>query len=236
MTIICSKCALSISRRDSCVFCSACKKQSHSACISKSGEFFDLLNKVKGLSWKCDDCLQLSGVSLNESEISKLIEDKILMAFSSLNATIESLKHDISKLHANKSCACEEPRARDIKPKYSEIVKNKTNPAVIIQPKSQGQDFSKTKSELLQKINPVNSNIQLSKVVNVKNGGILVSCANITENKKFKRMVESSLSESYTIREVHGVNPRVRIVGITEKYNEEELLECIIKCNSNLNF
>lgn len=230
---VCGICTGTINRRDSYVFCSVCKKQFHSACITKSVEFLELLNKINGLSWKCDDCTHTS-VSVNTSELSKLIEDKILIAIASLNATVECLKADIALITANKICNCGDSKVPDKIPKYSEIVKNKTNPAVIIQPKNHGQEYSRTKSELLQKINPVNSNLQFSKVVNVNNGGILVSCGNKDENDKFKKMVEENLSESYVVREVNGINPRVRIVGITEKYSEENLLDCVFKCNTGL--
>lgn len=229
MAIICGKCANPISRRDSCVSCCVCKKEYHSTCISKSLEFLELLNKIEGLSWKCHECIKV-----NEFDISKLIDEKILNAISTLNDTVERLKADILKLTENKTCNCDESKVSENKPKYSDILKNKTNPAVIIQPRNQSQEYSQTRSELLKKINPVSSNIQLSKVVNVKNGGVLVSCSNKNENEKFKKMVEENLSDSYVIREVHGVHPRVRIVGITEKYQENELLECIIKCNSDL--
>lgn len=247
MAILCGICTSSInSRKVNSVFCSECNKQCHSACISKSVEFFELLNSIKGLSWKCDECID-NCIKVNEGEINKkvieglisnLIDEKVVNAISTLNTTVECLKNDLSKLSTDElrvyPCTSNSANISANKPKYSDILKNKTNSAVIIQPKNQNQCSSQTKSDLLQKISPTNANIHLSKVVNVKNGGVLISCASNNENEEFKKMVQENLSDSYEIRKVNGTRPRVRIVGFTVNYTEDDLLECIVNCNTSI--
>lgn len=233
MTITCNKCSSSInSRRDNSVFCSMCKKQFHSTCVSKSTEFFDLLNKIRGLSWKCDICLDNY-----ESEITKIIEEKILGEISALKITVDNLKSELTVLTENNQCHSayiNNNNKTTEKPKYADILKNKTSPAVIIHPKDPNQDYSKTKSDLLEKVNPASSNINLSKVVSVKNGGLLISCSSKDDNEKFKQMVQKNLPDSYVIKTFSGVNPRVRVVGISSNYQVDELLDCILKCNSSI--
>lgn len=102
------------------------------------------------------------------------------------------------------------------------LQKNNTNPALLILPKDQKQSNNNTKSELFDKVDPLNTDIHLTKVKNTKNG---VGCTIVEENRRFKDMVTKKLSEYYEVREVKGVHPRIRVVDITEKLTVEEVDE-----------
>lgn len=118
--------------------------------------------------------------------------------------------------------------------KYSDVIRNKTNPGVIIMPKNQEQLNSKTRSELMQQINPLETPLQISKVKNVKGGGVLIGCKSNEENEKLRKLAVEKLSSTYNVKAVRGVNPRVRVVGISPEIDENDLLEIITKMNSNL--
>lgn len=77
------------------------------------------------------------------------------------------------------------PAVADHPVKYSDIVKNKTNPGVIINPKKEQQN-SNSRSELLQQINPLETGVQFTKVKNIKDGGLLIGCKTSDENTKLK--------------------------------------------------
>lgn len=67
---------------------------------------------------------------------------------------------------------------------YSEILKNNTKRAILFMPKDENQDATIAKNALMNKVDPVDSNIHLSKVKKVNNGGFLlvVAIIRITRN------------------------------------------------------
>nr|CAI5847086.1 unnamed protein product [Callosobruchus analis] len=113
------------------------------------------------------------------------------------------------------------------------ILKNKTVPAELIKPKDV-QDIVKTKGDILQSVNPIADNLHISKIKTVKDGGIPIGCRNKDDNKKLKSLVEDRLSTGYNVREVGGINPRVRIVGITSHCSNDQLKTWLLKMNSDL--
>nr|CAI5838339.1 unnamed protein product [Callosobruchus analis] len=99
-------------------------------------------------------------------------------------------------------------------PSYASIVKKDVS--VIIKPKNINQSHSKTRSIVRQNVNPVDNDIKLSQVKNVKNGGLAISCDGPDDASKLKELVSQSLSEEYEVKEVRKQSPRVRIVGMSE--------------------
>lgn len=230
---ICGFCSSAINIRKPNIFCSFCKKQFHSSCVYESTDISQLLEKVAGLSWKCGDCRE-NCATLNQADLTTMLNNKVQDALATLNSTFASLKNDIIKLTADKLSCIKEPDAITEQYRYSDVVKNKSQPAVIIRPKNQSQSNLQTKAEIKNKINPADVDIQLSKVKNIKNGGILIGCRNKDDNEKLKKIAVDRLSDQYEIKEFQGLNPRVRVVGITDKYEEDELLEYIKKLNADL--
>lgn len=230
---ICGFCSSSISARKSSISCDVCKKQFHANCINEATDISHLLADISGLSWKCDVCTQHC-ITINQSDICKFLEEKIKNALSLLDSTFVSLKSDFMKIAAEKFDTLNEPPSSVHRPNYADALKNKSQPAVIVLPKNQNQSNIQTKSDIKEKINPIESNLKLSKVRNVKNGGILIGCQTQEDNEKFSKMVQDKLSDSYEIREVRGINPRIRVVGITEKFEDNELLNIIKKSNTGL--
>ncbi|CAH0561711.1 unnamed protein product [Brassicogethes aeneus] len=126
---------------------------------------------------------------------------------------IEYLGVQIDKLDANK-------------------LSNETISTFIIKPKTQ-QESKVTKNEMLRKINPVESNLSLRKTKNASGGAVVVCCKDDVDSNKFKELATSNLSNDYEIKEVSTLNPRVKVVGMTEKLEEEELSDLIIAQNKN---
>lgn len=117
---------------------------------------------------------------------------------------------------------------------YSNMVKNRTQPAVIIRPKNPNQENSLTKNDMMKNINPVDSEFQLARVKHVRGGGVLVSCKSGAETKKLKKIAEEKLADTYEIKETRGISPRVRVVGISENISESVLLSMIRKNNASI--
>lgn len=219
--------AINIRKR---VRCGGCERACHPACIHETADLGNLLSEVRGLSWKCDDCV-VGCIAVNQAELRKLVEDRVQNALATLTSTFELLKADFIKLTQEKF----NPVQRSAQPpKYSDVVNNKAQPAVLIKPKNQSQSNAKTKQDMLENINPVDSQIQLSKVKHINHGGILVGCVSQEDREKLRSLAQQKLSGAYDIQELKGVQPRVRVVGFSDSYDEQSLLSILRKMNTSL--
>ncbi|KAJ3640291.1 hypothetical protein Zmor_003600 [Zophobas morio] len=173
-------------------------------------------------------------------ELNRMLKVKYSELIDNINGVFAELKSDFLKVAESKLLSELSP-ANEKKPKYSDIMKNKTNPAVIIKPKHKEQHVEETKSVISNSINPVETNLQISKVRKTKDGGVLIGCSSSDETARFKKIAEEKLADNYEIKEVKGVLPRVKIVGLTRHMSESELSELIeyaVRTNSgffNLN-
>lgn len=111
---------------------------------------------------------------------------------------------------------------------YSTELKNK--PAVIVKPKnSSNQKNSATKIDVLQEINPIKSNISISNVKIISNGGIVIGCESVNEISKFKELANEKLCDNYDTADIKSLSPRLRVVGMSEKLEEFEIVFKISK-------
>lgn len=230
---VCGFCDNTINARKPSISCCSCKKQHHASCLTTSSELVNLLKEIKGLSWKCTDCTE-NCLLLNNGEIKNFLDEKIETALSALDGKLASFKSEISTLISSNSLHTLDNINPLPQPSYSDILKNKTQPAVIVLPKNPDQSVSKTKCDMLEKIDPINSELQFTKVKTVKNGGMVIGCHSKEESEKLRKMVQEKMSDSYVVRELNGISPRIRIVGMTEKYREDVLINYFLKCNSDL--
>ncbi|KAJ3656176.1 hypothetical protein Zmor_015272 [Zophobas morio] len=68
----------------------------------------------------------------------------------------------------------------------------------------------------------------VSKVKNLKDGGILLGYQDIT---RFKRLADDKLAGAYDIRQVSTLKPRIRIAGISKDVSESSVLDFLVKQN-----
>lgn len=229
MGIECNLCSTPIQRKQLQISCSGCNNVFHSGCIYNGAtDLTRILEDVPGLSWKCSGCAN-NFITVNDQEITVLIENKISNAISPILSEFNNIKSAYEKmLNENKSTVGSTTLI-----KYSDVLKNKASPAVIIQPKDE-QESEKTKEDIMKTIDPIDDNLQFSKIKNIKNGGLLIGCRNKEENSKLLNLVQERLPDSYEIREVSGIQPRIRIVGITSSFTEKQLVRCLPKMNPDL--
>lgn len=106
-------------------------------------------------------------------------------------------------------------------------------PTFFIKPMNK-QAVSTTKADMLLNINPVSSSINLGKVRSAKDGGLVVSCDNISDSQKFKELATERLSDKYIVEELATLHPRVKVVGITEELDAETILNFLKLQNKNV--
>lgn len=224
---ICAICKESLPTRKPCISCSICEAQVHPGCITTTADLVLLLSAVRGLSWRCDSCLG-DCITVGGSEIKNFLDKKVEKALTVLESRLAAIQSEV----------CRSIKADAVPPAtiatYSSILKNKSSPAVIIQPKDETQTPSQTRSDISRNIGLDEDSIHLRRLKNLKNGGVLIECKSGEQNERLKKAVEDKLSDSYVVRELRGICPRVKIVGMSEDYSADSFIRLLKKCNPEL--
>lgn len=220
MPPICDICTSTFSRTKPSIFCDGCKKQYHTSCISRQIDILAALNAVPGLLWRCNDC-QKNYILINQTGIVDIVQTKLDETLQQLKSKFDFAANEISKKNSSI-------------PRYADIVKNKTEPAVLIVPKNSSQLPNQMKADILGNINPAENNLHLRKVQTTKDGGLVVGCQSKEENEKLVSMARDKLSDAYVVKEISGISPRIRIAGMTENHTENEIKQFLLKCNSHI--
>lgn len=233
----CIFCSESINHRKKAhVQCANCERCCHAACLNDSpAVIISLLNDVQGLSWTCPDCLR-NCITVDQESLKNTIQRLIDTSLETLSDTFMVLKDDFLKIAEEKlsSVALERPSVMIPPKKYTDMLKNNTQPAILIKPKDHAQSNSDTRKALSENINPIECSLQIAKVKHVKDGGVVVGCKNVSENEKLKKLAEEKLADNYDIREIRGIYPRIRIVGFRCSYDDQTLISTLIKLNPDI--
>lgn len=67
-----------------------------------------------------------------------------------------------------------------------------------------------------------------------KDGGIVIGCNNREDNAKLLIMVQQKMSDSYNVKILEGIQPRIKIVGISENFTLEFIMDYLFKCNAGI--
>lgn len=110
-------------------------------------------------------------------------------------------------------------------PSFAQVVSRESS--VLVRPKNGSQSGAVTRADLLRCVNPVKAGVQVSGVRNISGGGVIVSCSSKNGADSFKSLAGESLAEKYNVKEVAKLHPRIRIVGLSEEFLEEELLKLL---------
>lgn len=249
----CAKCKFK--KREGLVGCEgSCNKWFHTSCISMTENEFKLLDKCKNLFYLCDVCRincnivnketttklnqnmqdiesKVTDLAANVSEdvLNKIIHNQYQVMLQHLDTIFTSFKSDLQQLlsakieNINKSL---QYVAENV-PQSATMACNKTSSSFILKPKNLDQTISTTKSDILHNIDPVESNISISKVKTARNGGIVISCNSGNESDKFKDLANHKLGDKYDVKQLPSLNPRVKVVGFSEKIDGAVLLNYI---------
>jgi len=115
---------------------------------------------------------------------------------------------------------------------YAQVL-NSRHSRIVIRPKDNSQDTSRTKNDILSHINPAEENIQLSKVKHIADGGILLT-TDPSSVDRVMNLANEKLAGEYDVRELKAALPVVRIVGLSEEYSKDALQHHIKSQNKNI--
>ncbi|CAH2000545.1 unnamed protein product [Acanthoscelides obtectus] len=165
---------------------------------------------------------------INEKSVNTVLSKKIDASLGQIKNEILAIKDELLK-HAVKET---NPPADP--PHYSDVLRNRTQPAIVIRPKNTNQSVTQTKTDILKSVDPFEANIHLGKVCDIKEGGIVLGCKSKADNLKLLSIATEMLGDSYVIKEVAGIHPRVRIVGLTGEYSDEQIRSYLLKDNPDV--
>ena len=115
------------------------------------------------------------------------------------------------------------PSDVNAKATYAAMIAKNAQQTIIVKPKDKTQSVHKTKSDIMSKIDPVDSLMLIDKVKSLREGGVLLGCDDV---KRFKQLAKSNkLSSDYDIRDIKTLRPRIRIVGISDCVDGPATLE-----------
>lgn len=226
----CKNCDTAISRTKPGVSCTGfCSSTFHCSCVGIPSDVLKYM-KTTGLFWYCENCVALKNDY--ENCIKNIIEDKVNGMIKNIKELFVQAKTEIVNAASDRLNVIHS-KINEVKQPilYSQAASSKRS--IIIKPKNISQTNAQTKIDIVSNINPVDSNINISKIKNVRNGGILIGCSNVEGAKNFKKLASQKLSENYEVKELKNVNPRLKIVGMSEKYSEEQLL-LFLKSQNNV--
>lgn len=228
-------CSDKIARKPSVPCAGLCNSQFHAACVNIPADFASLFTNIKGLFWKCPTCLSSCGT---ENELQKNIELKFqalvadfMEKFSDLktvllNEASNKIADIIPKMHENISAT--------VTTSYADKVSSGRVKKIILRPKDQEQPNSQTKVDIINSLNPSLPGTTINTVKHLNHGGIILGCENQGDSTRIKEITEQKLGDKYEIRELKSLNPRIRIVGISQEIDKNRLCEWIMKQNKDI--
>ncbi|KAJ3640266.1 hypothetical protein Zmor_003575 [Zophobas morio] len=119
------------------------------------------------------------------------------------------------------------------KTSYAQTLIKNSQKTIIVKPKGENQknqSIAKTKSDVLKNVDPL-TDINIGKVKNLKDGGVLLQC---DSSSNFKQSAMNNLSDQYDIREVKTIGPRIRITGIPDYIKKEDIVLYMRKQNESI--
>lgn len=210
MASFCAKCELEIKGREKSLQCNGfCERTFHQSCAGLSDLAFKVISEKNNVLWSCDVC------GIGKSNSLRKIFDKYEKAFVDLASDIKSLTSKPSEQKIS----------------YADKVKS-SEPVLVIKPKDESQKSVTTREEVKELIDP--TDIEISGLKTISNGGIAIECKNKEAISKLKAEASSKMGERYNINEPRKRNPRIKIVGMREQRNAEDIKNKMMAQNKYL--
>ncbi|KAK9873526.1 hypothetical protein WA026_022938 [Henosepilachna vigintioctopunctata] len=169
----------------------------------------------KRLKWFCDICY--------ESEVIKRTNDEVIKEIKQLKDQISRLEEKVSAIKVDDNDNVKYSNAG------AEEIKQRSEAAIIISAKN--EDINKHTSiqnDLKGAIKPQKLRIGVNNMKTTGAGKVKISCEKKTDILKLKSEIESKLGSKYDISEVKTRKPKIKIVGINENMDKDELKNTIV--------
>lgn len=220
----CPACKEDIRRTTKYVKCyGLCGDFYHQKCGNVSDKGYAVLQDFPNFGWRCDQCMKKGTVDMFKmvQQFTKLIDEKLSKQHEMLMTHDEILKGMNEKIVERGTSVTT----------YANVAKTKKqDPVLVIKPKNSEQKNMITKNDVKKHIDPVE--LEVSGIRNISNGGILVECKNEEAVKKLKEEAVKKLGEDYSVSVPKKLTPRVKVIGLSEKLQPEQI-EANIKAQNH---
>lgn len=128
--------------------------------------------------------------------------------------------------------SCETPESHPAKKRSdSNEPKKKPNPKVVIKPRN-SEDVGKTKKVLSENVRACD--VKVTDVITRRDGAIIVELNDETSCENFKQTVENAMGDKYIVDKSEPSKPLVKVLGISEELNKDELKKSLLDNNEIL--
>lgn len=189
-----------------------CKRSYHPKCVNISSRDYQVILNLKNLKWFCDICNHQSEICMD-----------LLRQFNDFKISINTQLDDFKKSLDSK---CSNTDLKLNEKTYADVAKD----VVIIKPKTK-QNNSITKDDICKNVKPASLEVGIVQMKNIKDGGIVIKCKNKEDSAKIKDAAEKKLKKKYSIKLPELVNPCLKVIGIDDDLEADELKACILKQN-----
>lgn len=226
--------------------CSACNVKSGAFSCDKCGRLVCEAYDCSGLSSTEIRCMELKRRSLlfycksclssnNTNDLGfleSLLNEKMEKFFTDFNSSFGLLRNDMLKMASQR---LSEPHSgADSFASYAKAASKNLQQSVVVKPKDTTQKNSQTKIDLIHGVNPVSEDIKINTVKHIRNGGLVVGCKDAEDAGRLVKMVGERLSSKYDIHQLKKISPRIRVAGMSERYDAGVLQKCIIQQNDDI--
>jgi hypothetical protein len=187
-----------------------------------------IVKKYNNIKFMCDDCVTVMDSMMKriDSLFDHLQQHDV--EFDRQNQLLANIEKTVNKMSKQKEESdvqiieqIEKVVKNSTKPTYAQKVKSNLQETVlIIQPKKD-QESSETQKEIKSKIDP--ANVEVSSIRNISKGAVALGCKTKEAVAKLQQVVTERLGDSYELKIPVGLNPQIKIVGLSEKWSEIEL-------------
>lgn len=210
-----------------------CDRQMHAACVGISKSLCKAYMQMSNLYYLCDECVDSSIKGIN-MKLDKLMS--FLNSYEERLTTNENNMLDILKVTDEIKNSISENRKSV---SYSDIVKkdktqkskSKKDAVVIVKPKAK-QKGEKTEIDFKNSIDP--SQVKVNKLRKGPKGGLAIVCENEDASKQLQDIVSEKLGENYVVRPQLNTASKLKIVGISDDLNDNDIISALKKQNEFL--
>lgn len=227
---------------DTKIKCSLCDNLFHISCLKISVTVQRFLSGNNNCIWACESCPKISDTFVEMLNRIKTLETTVQNLISESNEN----KNEIGEIKQNPALKLRRTYADMIMsetrtpPTSSASKKNKPNapfiavnttPLIVV---SARDETAKANIENLVKSTLDPDDDPIKRVTKTRKGNILVQCNNNNVLESIKKKLSDKIGDKINVAEPKKSSPLLKVVGITDVTDKEQLIQAIKKQNCDL--
>lgn len=184
---------------------------------------------IKDMAKKTDDVNLNCNLEKKIDENLQSVKDAFISVSNESHAKIMKEMNEVVNKVGETSEKIVTEESKQQKKTYAEKLKSKSESVLIITPKNPDQSSSTTQLFVRNAIDP--GIIPIRNMRQKLNGKVVVECTSKKDEEEVRIQTETALGEEYEVKIPKQLNPRIKIVGLTENLSKEDVLNYMKKQN-----